>query len=67
MEYVMNDREKILYVMVQDGGVKETVQQTIRATIELAHTYSDLGAKERAMKLMDAADVLKEILDKIDD
>lgn len=67
MKYIMDDREKILYALVQDQGVNETIQQIIRATIELAHTYSDLGLKERAQKLMAASDVLKETQDKIED
>lgn len=67
MEYVMNDREKIMYTLIHDQGVKETVLQMIRASIELGHTMSDLRVKERALKLMEAADALKESLDKIDD
>ena len=67
MEYVMNDREKIMYALIHDQGVKETVLQMIRASIELGHTMSDLRVKERAQKLMEAADALKESLDKISD
>lgn len=64
---MMDDREKIMYALVHDQGVGETVQQAIRASIELAHTMSDLGLKERAIKLMAAAEILKEVRDKIED
>lgn len=67
MEYVMNDLEKELYKLVADEGCRAPVQYTIRAMIELAHTMSDLGLKERAQKVMAAADVLKEVQDKIED
>jgi hypothetical protein len=67
MEYVMNDLEKELYKLVADEGNRAPVQYTIRAMIELAHTMSDLDMKERAYKVLAAADVLKEVLDKIED
>lgn len=67
MNYVMDDREKIMYALVHDQGVKETVSQTIRVTIELAHTMSDLGLKERAISLLNAAELLKGVRDKIGD
>lgn len=67
MTYMMDDREKIMYALVHDQGVGETVQQIIRASIELAHTMSDLGLKERAITLMAAVENLKEVRDKIED
>lgn len=65
MEYVMNDLEKELYKLTADFGPREPVKYTIRAMIELAHTMSDLGHKDRANQLMDAADLLKEVLPQI--
>lgn len=65
MKYVMNDLEKELYKLIADFGPQEPVRYTIRAMVELAHTMSDLGHKERACQLMDAADLLKGVQDKI--
>lgn len=67
MEYVLNDLEKELYKLTADEGTRAPVLCTIRAMIELAHTMSDLGLKERAQKLMVAAELLKEVRDKIED
>lgn len=60
MEYVMNDLEKELYKLIADEGARAPVQSTIRAMVEMAHTMSDLGLKERAQKLLTAIELLKE-------
>lgn len=65
MEYVLNDFEKEIYKLIADFGPQEPVKYTVRAMIELAHTMSDLGHKDRAIQLMDAADLLKEVLPQI--
>ena len=65
VDYVMNDLEKELYKLIADFGPQAPVQYTVRAMVELAHTMSDLGNKERAHQLMDAADVLKDTLNLI--
>lgn len=65
MDYVMNDLEKELYKLIADFGPQAPIEYTVRAMVELAHTMSDLGNKERAYKLMDVADVLKDTLNQI--
>ena len=65
MEYVMNDLEKEIYKLIADFGPRAPVEYTIRAMVELAHTMSDFGHKERAIQLLEASDVLKEARDKM--
>ncbi len=67
MEYVLNSVERELYKMVEQEGVKAPVAAVVRALVEYAHTMSDLGLKERAQEALEAADMLKDVREALDE
>lgn len=67
MRYVMNNLEQEMYNLIEQDGYNASIAVLARALIEHAHTMSDMGIKDKAVKSMQIVDLLKEIRDIIEE